>query len=160
MSTRIVVADYLNPTHAQHIVELMEVYALDPMGGGKPLAEKVKQSLVSEMAKRPFLFTLICYVDDNPAALVNCIEGFSTFAGKPLINIHDVVVNSEYRGEGLSQRMLEQVSMIAKDKGCCKITLEVLEGNHVAQQAYCKHGFAGYELDPKMGKAMFWQKAL
>jgi hypothetical protein len=30
----------------------------------------------------------------------------------------------------------------------------------VAQTAYKASGFAGYELDPKMGKAMFWQKKL
>ena len=40
------------------------------------------------------------------------------------------------------------------------MTLEVLEGNEIAQHAYRSFGFAGYELDPRMGKAMFWQKKL
>jgi hypothetical protein len=40
------------------------------------------------------------------------------------------------------------------------MTLEVLEGNRVAQAVYKSQGFAGFELDPKMGKAMFWQKLL
>ncbi|MDU0356030.1 GNAT family N-acetyltransferase [Paraglaciecola aquimarina] len=56
--------------------------------------------------------------------------------------------------------MLQKVEQIARQKDCCKITLEVLEGNEVAKNAYLKHGFAGYELDPEQGKAMFWQKVL
>ena len=77
-----------------------------------------------------------------------------------MINIHDLVVLSEYRGLGLSQKMLQYVENIAVENGCCKIILEMLEGNRVAKNAYLKFGFAGYELDPKMGKALFWEKAL
>jgi hypothetical protein len=56
--------------------------------------------------------------------------------------------------------MLQYVENIAVEKGCCKIILEMLEGNRVAKHAYLKFGFAGYELDPKMGKALFWEKTL
>ena len=56
--------------------------------------------------------------------------------------------------------MLDKVELIAKERACCKITLEVLEGNEPAKSAYIKFGFAGFELDPKMGKALFWQKDL
>jgi hypothetical protein len=38
--------------------------------------------------------------------------------------------------------------------------LEVLTGNRLAQSAYLKFGFGAYELDPEMGGAIFWQKAL
>jgi ribosomal protein S18 acetylase RimI-like enzyme len=58
----------------------------------------------------------------------------------------------------LSQLMLSKVEEIAKAKGCCKITLEVLEGNEIAKNAYRKFGFSSYELDPAMGRALFWQK--
>jgi len=56
--------------------------------------------------------------------------------------------------------LLAEAEQIAIGLGCCKLTLEVLEGNAVAQAAYKASGFAGYQLDPKMGKAMFWQKKL
>ncbi len=84
----------------------------------------------------------------------------STFKCKPLINIHDVVVLNEFRRLGISQRMLSKVEEIAKEKGCCKMTLEVLEGNKAAQNSYLKYGFEGYELDPAHGKALFWKKSL
>ncbi|MFT5635935.1 MAG: hypothetical protein ACI89T_001390 [Cognaticolwellia sp.] len=40
------------------------------------------------------------------------------------------------------------------------MTLEVLEGNKVAKNAYQKVGFGSYVLDPEMGQAVFWQKKL
>ncbi|MBL4623205.1 MAG: GNAT family N-acetyltransferase [Immundisolibacteraceae bacterium] len=112
------------------------------------------------MAKRPYAFTLIAYVDEVAAGLVNCFEQFSTFACKPLINIHDVVVLKQHRGRGISKRMLEQVEQIALEKDCCKLTLEVLTGNAVARSAYQGFGFSSYQLSPETGSAEFWQKLL
>jgi ribosomal protein S18 acetylase RimI-like enzyme len=76
------------------------------------------------------------------------------------LNIHDIFVLKKYRGIGLSQILLKKVEEIAINKGCCKLTLEVLSENIVAQSSYKKFGFAGYELDPEVGKALFWQKPL
>jgi len=159
MKVNVLVADYLNSQHAQDIGYLLNCYAEDPMGGGEPLSENVKTNLANELSKLPHAFSVICYVDDKPAGLINCFEAFSTFKCKPLINIHDIVVVGEFRGVGICQKMLASVEKVAKEKGCCKITLEVLEGNEVARNSYLKFGFDGYELDPEMGKAMFWQKA-
>lgn len=160
MNIDIKIADYLNKNHANDIGWLMNIYAEDPMGGNNPLSDDVKQNLAKELSKLPHAFTVISYVDGKPAGLINCFEAFSTFKCKPLINIHDIIVIKEFRSLGICQKMLDKVEQQAKDKGCCKITLEVLEGNEVAQKAYLKFGFDGYELDPKMGKALFWQKLI
>ena len=160
MSIEVVVADYANARHGRDITELLDSYASDPMGGGEPLPAYVREHLVSELSKLPNAFSLICYVDGSPAGLANCFEGFSTFRCKPLINIHDVVVKTAFRGRGISQHLLAEVERLARQKGCCKITLEVLEGNVTAQQAYKKYGFEAYQLDAAMGQALFWQKSL
>jgi GNAT superfamily N-acetyltransferase len=156
----IVRVDYGNPQHGSDLVLLLDSYARDPMGGGEPLSQFVKDNLVAELSKRDFGLSLIVYVDNQPAGLLNAFEGFSTFACKPLFNVHDIIVLEKFRGLQLSQLLLQELEDIALNKGCCKITLEVLEGNNIAQRAYQKSGFAGYELDPQMGKAMFWQKKL
>jgi ribosomal protein S18 acetylase RimI-like enzyme len=160
MKIEVLRADCLDARHAADLVYLLNCYAQDFMGGGTPLSAETQQNLASELARLPHAFSLLCYVDDVPAGLVNCFESFSTFKCKPLINIHDIAVVSEFRGLGISQRMLDEVEKIAKEKGCCKITLEVLEGNEPARAAYLKYGFDGYELDPVLGKAMFWQKMI
>ena len=153
-------ADYTLPQHQTDIVFLLNSYALDQMGGGEPLSPFVQKNLVAELAARPYAFSILCYVDGKPAGIANCLEGFSSFACKPLINIHDLAVLNEYRSMGLSQRILKEIESIDVSKGCCKITLEVLEGNTTAKGAYRKFGFSGYQLDPKMGDAVFWTKGL
>ena len=160
MKLEIMLADYSNEQHSNDIVFLLNEYALDPMGGGEALSSYVKEKLVSELAKQQGAITVLAYIDDKPVGLINCFQGFSTFKCKPLLNIHDVVVLEQYRGQGVCQKMLNKIEELAKERGCCKLTLEILEGNDGAKNAYIKYGFKGYELDPAIGKALFWQKTL
>lgn len=153
-------ADLNLPAHAAAMVQLMDAYALDPMGGGKGLSDSVKANLPSELAKRKSAHVILALVEGEPAGLLIGLEGFSTFACQPLLNIHDVIVALPYRGRGLSKLLLQKAEAIALNLGCCKLTLEVLENNHVAQSAYRAFGFTGYELNPLMGKALFWEKKL
>ena len=156
----IIQADLTNPTHANALITLLNSYALDPMGGGEALSDFTKENLASEIQKRSDTTVILAFDEGNPAGLINCIEGFSTFACKPLINIHDVYVSADSRGKGVATKLLQAAEDLAIEKNCCKVTLEILEGNEPAKRAYLKFGFAGYELDPEMGKAMFWQKKL
>jgi GNAT superfamily N-acetyltransferase len=159
-SIAIVEADLAVAAHAHAVIALMDEYARDPMGGGGQLSNYAKNNLISELAKRKTARVILAFVEDIPAGLVICLEGFSTFACQPLLNIHDAIVSLPYRGQGLSKLMLQAVEKIALDLGCCKLTLEVLEHNHIAQTAYRSFGFDGYELNPEMGKALFWEKKL
>ncbi|AZP72302.1 GNAT family N-acetyltransferase [Pseudomonas poae] len=153
-------ASYTNPVHAQAIGRVLNHYAEDPMGGGHSLPLDLLQQLPAELAKRPHAFSVLAFVNGEPAGLVNCFEGFSTFACRPLVNVHDVSVMSQFRGLGLSHRMLQKVEEIARQRGCCKITLEVLEGNEVAQSSYRKFGFDDAKFDPAYGNMLFWSKPL
>ncbi len=142
------------------LLQLLNSYACDPMGGGTPLPEVVKQNLIPKLQQRNDYLGVLALVDEQPAGLINAFEGFSTFAAKPLVNIHDVIVTSDYRGNGLAQRMMSELEYLARQRGCCKLTLEVLSNNTVAQSVYRKFGFGAYELDPEAGQALFWQKPI
>jgi ribosomal protein S18 acetylase RimI-like enzyme len=97
---------------------------------------------------------------DLAVGLINCIEGFSTFACKPLVNVHDVAVLPAYRGQRVAEKMLELVVQIARERGACKLTLEVLQGNAGALKLYQRAGFSNYQLDPAAGHAQFLQKLI
>ncbi|MEE9357642.1 MAG: hypothetical protein V3U62_04900 [Sedimenticolaceae bacterium] len=45
-------ADLLQPLHAEALVYLLNLYALDPMGGGKALSGCVKENLASALNNR------------------------------------------------------------------------------------------------------------
>lgn len=158
IETRLAVYDH--PADAAAITQLLDCYARDPMGGGQGLSEEARVALVPALAQFPQAFSILCFVDGNPVGLTNCFASFSTFTCKPIVNIHDIALLPEARGLGLCQRMLALVEEVARERGCCKITLEVLEGNIPAQKAYRKCGFDGYELDPTLGRALFWEKSL
>jgi len=160
MDIELVQVHYTDDKHSNEIALLLNAYASDPMGGGNPLEKHVLKNISKELSKIPHALSIICYVNNMPAGLLNCFETFSTFSCAPLINIHDLIVLKEFRGLGLSQKLLEKVEEIALSKGCCKLTLEVLSGNEIAKSSYKKFGFNGYELDPKSGSALFWQKSI
>ena len=153
-------ADYHNPVHAAALVQLLDAYAQDPAGGGEALSDFAKANLAKALAARPQAFSVLAFAGDEAVGLVNCIEGFSTFACRPLVNVHDVAVLAGFRGQRVGEQMLALVEQIAQERGACKLTLEVLAGNASAIRLYERVGFAGYQLDPAMGQAQFFHKWL
>lgn len=152
--------NYADAQHAQALVQLLDAYAQDAAGGGTPLSDFVKTHLVQALADRPQAFSVLAFADGQPVGLVNCFEGFSTFACKPLVNIHDVVVLASHRGRRVGEQMLALVGQLAMARGACKLTLEVLQGNYSARRLYERVGFTAYQLNPALGQAQFLQKLL
>ncbi|MCP9796639.1 GNAT family N-acetyltransferase [Cyanobium sp. Lug-B] len=153
-------ADLSDPVDSAALLALMEVYARDPMGGGQGLSDFTRANLVDALARRPSAHGILAFAGEKPAGLAICLEGFSTFACRPLLNIHDLVVAEAFRRQGVARRLLQRAEVIARRLGCCKLTLEVLEGNRAAQAVYGRAGFQPYQLDPSMGRAQFWEKRL
>ena len=162
----VVQADYANAIHADALVRMLDAYAQDPMGGGEALTDFARSHVVASLAALPFAFSVLAFAgeqDDDASkavGLVNCFAGFSTFACRPLVNVHDLAVLPGYRGQRIGERMLECVEAIARQRGACKLTLEVLQGNQRANWLYQRVGFSNYQLDPSMGQAQFLQKWL
>ncbi|MEO6856060.1 MAG: GNAT family N-acetyltransferase [Rhodoferax sp.] len=152
--------DYRDPMEAASLLQLLDIYAQDPMGGGAPLAEAVKVRLCADLAQRPHAASFIAWLGDEPIGLANCFEAYSTFKAQPLLNIHDLAVHPAHRGRGVGQALLAAVAQHAQARGCCKLTLEVLTGNAAAIASYTRFGFAGYQLDPAAGHAVLLQKWL
>lgn len=157
---RVCRVNYADKAHAKALTSMLDMYARDPMGGGQALSQFAIENVAAELGKRPQAFSVLAFVGDQPAGLVNCIEGFSTFACRPLVNVHDVAVLSSHRGQRVATQMLALVEAIARQRGACKLTLEVLSGNGSAIASYQRFGFAPYQLDPAMGDATFFQKWL
>lgn len=162
---RIIKANLIDPDQAAALLRLMDEYASGEAGGGQPLKAYTRAHLAATLRTRPGAHTLLALKRDENGeesyvGLLNAFEGFSTFACQPLLNIHDVVVTAAERGRGIGKQLMQAAEALARELGCCKLTLEVLEGNAKARTAYESLGYTGYELDPAMGKALFWQKKL
>jgi len=156
----ILITDLSSPEHAEALLYLLDSYARDIMGGGNELPEYTQTHLVECLKQHPGTHVVLAFVEGQPAGLAICFEGFSTFASRKVLNIHDFTVAPEYRGRGLAKELLKKIEELALQCDCCKLTLEVLEGNKIAQHVYRAFGFEGYELDPEMGRALFFEKKL
>lgn len=154
------VADYGNKGDAADLLRLLDAYAADPMGGGVPLPDEVRQRVVCGLAATPSAFSMIARIDGVAVGLANCFVTYSTFAAAPLVNVHDFVVASGHRGQGIGKALLGAIDVEACKRGACKVTLEVLSGNSPAKALYSGCGFDDYQLDPAAGHALFWQKKL
>jgi len=152
--------DYLNAHDAEALVFLLDAYAQDPMGGGEALKPDNAARLCKDLSSIAGAASFIAWLDDQPIGLINCFEGYSTFKAKPLLNVHDIAVLHTHRGQGIGQALLKAAEDHARQRGCCKLTLEVLSGNVPAMASYKRFGFAQYELDPAAGQAQFMQKWL
>jgi ribosomal protein S18 acetylase RimI-like enzyme len=149
----------LTSTDGATVVDLLNAYAMDPLGGGEPLPEHSQQNLIKEMLKRPEMcMSFIAYVDGEPAGLANCIVGFSTFACSSLLNIHDFTTVGKFRRQGVAKALLAYVANYAKENDMCKVTLECLDNNLPAKNAYEQAGFKPFELRPQDGVGIFYQK--
>ena len=151
---------FRNPHDGAALLQVLDAYARDPMGGGEPLPEEVRDALLPSLAGFPGAFAFLARVEGAPVGITICFMGFSTFAARPLVNIHDLAVLPAFRGRGIGRALLARVETEARMRGACKITLEVLSGNHSAKRLYESLGCSDYTLDPEAGNALFWQKRL
>lgn len=126
----IVQADLSLVSHQEATLELLNAYCMDAMGDGKPLSETARRDLIPGLRAHPTTVIFLGWRGGEPAGLAICFLGFSTFAARPLLNIHDYCVLPAYRGTGIGRRLLEAVENYARTVGCCRLTLEVQENNH------------------------------
>jgi GNAT superfamily N-acetyltransferase len=156
----IVEADLSRTEHQDALVAMLDAYMRDPMEGGVPPSAQVKRDLVPGLRAHPACHVFLAYSDGAPVGFSICFLGFSTFNARPLINIHDIFVDTSVRGTGIGAMLLERIEANARDLNCCRITLEVREDNRVARGLYRKVGFDQVVVGPARVKMEFWHKPL
>lgn len=144
-----------HPVHRRQVVELLDMYNRDAMGGGTGLEETVRSGLIEGLRRYPDALVLLAREQSQAIGLCIAFEGYSTFHARPLLNIHDIAVHPQYRNRGVGRALLAEVERDARRRGCCRITLEVRADNAGAQHLYRSAGFG--ESSPVMH---FWHKTL
>jgi ribosomal protein S18 acetylase RimI-like enzyme len=146
MELEICEADFSDPSHCAGIVEVLDSYASDPVGGGKPLSPEVRARLAPALRDHPSALVLLAFSDRRPVGIAVGFFGLSTFQARPLLNIHDLAVVPECRGRGVGRALLEAAEARALGRACCKLTLEVQDDNRRARALYESFGFADFAI--------------
>jgi len=152
--------DFEKPVESHAVVELLDMYAREELHGAKGLEAEVKARLPEALAAEPGTIAFLAWQDERPVGVALCFRRYSTFAGAPLVNIHDLAVRPELRGEGIGRKLLEAAEAHAKDTGCCRLTLEVLESNERARGLYRSFGFDDFPDGENGRRTFFLSKAL
>ncbi len=152
--TTISICDFNDHAQCAAVVELMNIYMADEMGGKlPPHTGEMAHRLIAGLKDLPTALVLLAEYDGQYVGLCNSFINFGTFACKPFINVHDIVVKKEYRGLGIGRKLLENVIDHARSLDSGKVTLEVRADNINAQGLYKSLGFD--ESNPVMH---FWSK--
>jgi len=156
----IVDADLSRAEHQHALVTMLDAFMRDPMAGGQPLSEQSRREVVPGLRAHPACYVLLAWRDGLPIGFSICFLGFSTFNARPLINIHDIFVDSAVRGMGIGRMLLERIEAKARELNCCRITLEVRQDNRVARGLYRKVGFDQAVDGTERIAVEFWHKTL
>ena len=156
----ILIADLDHVDHQSAILRLLNEYAQLPMIRGRPLSDEVLDSLIPKLQQHPHTTIFLAYHDTEAVGLAICFLGFSTFAAKPLLNIHDLAVTERCRGQGIGRTLLARAEEKARELGCCKLTLEVDGNNAKARRVYEAAGFRASQHVPENGPPLFLSKVL
>ncbi len=133
--------DFSNEEHCRAVIELMKHYMLDKMGDAEPHDSEGENKLIEGLRNHPAKLCLLAEQHGEFVGLTNCFIGFGTFAAKPFINVHDIVVLKSQRGKGIGRLLLSEVQKRAEEMDCGKVTLEVRSDNNNAQGLYKSLGF-------------------
>ena len=153
-------ADLDRPDHQAAVVAITAAYALDRMANGAPLPPDVLERLIPGLQAHPTTLVFLAAVGGQFVGLATCFVGFSTFAARPVVNLHDLCVLDTHRGQGIGRTLLRAVEQAALERGCAKVTLEVLEHNRPARSLYESLGFTPAVYRPENGLALFYAKSL
>ncbi|MDR1257984.1 MAG: GNAT family N-acetyltransferase [Tannerellaceae bacterium] len=151
----ITACDYSDQSHRRAVVDLINVYINDGMGGGVPLTEAEQAGLIEGLSTRPSSIVLLAVAGGEYVGLLVAFENFSTFTARPMVNIHDVIVRPDYRGRGVGRMLLDGIIAEAASRRASRVTLEVRKDNRVAQSLYRSLGFEA--VSPDM---YYWRKYL
>lgn len=153
-------ADLSQPADQAATVHLLNAYAMDAFGDGRPLSESARRDVIPGLRAHPTTLVFLAHLGSEPVGLAICFRGFSTFAARPLVNISDYFVLPGHRGRGIGRRLLGAIEQRARELGCCRLTLEVQENNHHAKRVYAAAGFAQAVYVPEAGGSLYLSKPL
>ena len=141
MDLRIREADLADAADADAVVDLIDGYARGPGGQNAPLSDDARERLVPGLRDHPVALVLLALRGAERVGVAVCVWGFSTFSGRPSLNVHDLAVHPAARGRGIGGRLLAEVERRARERGASKLTLEVHDANAGAKRLYERFGF-------------------
>ncbi|MDP2885893.1 MAG: GNAT family N-acetyltransferase [Ignavibacteria bacterium] len=91
--------------------------------------EVLSETLFGE---RPYAEVVLAYYDDEPVGYALYFHSFSTFLGRPGLDLEDLFVRPAARGKGIGKALLAFVANVASERTCGRLEWSVLNWNEPA----------------------------
>ncbi|MEE9281273.1 MAG: GNAT family N-acetyltransferase [Myxococcota bacterium] len=119
------------------LVRALAVYEKEPVENVKLREDEVVRD---GFGATPRFEVLIAELDQEPVGFALFFPNYSTWEGSPGLYVEDVFVEERARGLGLGRRLMAEIAGIARQRGCPRVELSVLDWNP-AREFYQRIGF-------------------
>jgi len=151
-------ADLENASVRQDLIRLVEAFAVVSR---VTLRSGHAEALDHLLQTHPTVFLILARdAEERAVGYALCQKTISSFEGAPSVNLHDIYLDAELRGQGVGRRMISRLEDKARSMGCRKLTLEVDRENTGAQRLYKALGFDDGSSDRDGDGCWFWRKML
>ena len=144
-NTEIREANLSDAVQVEALVQILDSYAGGPGGRNEALSEEEKAAIGPGLRAHPTSLVLLAWQDERAVGVAVCVWGFSTFAAKPSLNVHDLAVLPDFQGQGIGWSLLEEAERRLRQRDGCKLTLEVHDTNTGAKRLYERFGFGPWD---------------
>ena len=79
--------------------------------------------------------------DGRPVAVMSISVLQSLYDHCPYVVVDELVVDAGHRGGGTGKRLLDQAFKLARERGCCEVSLDTTADNENAIRFYRAYGF-------------------
>lgn len=108
---------------------------------GRPYDVEASAAFLTARLERGEAIVLLARDGDRAVGFVQVYPAFSSTALAPIWILNDLYVDTEARGGGVVDRLLETTAELAGEAGCVAIELATQHTNHRAQAVYDRHGY-------------------
>jgi len=116
------------PDDAGAVFALLRALA-EAVGEAEAFTASVEDVRRDGFGPAPLYETLIAELDGAPMGLLTLFPTYSTYKGRPCLHVNDLYVAPDARQRGVARQLIARVCRLARDRGCCRIELKVLENN-------------------------------
>jgi GNAT superfamily N-acetyltransferase len=132
------------PDDAPHILKIIrQLAAFEGAPDGVRLTEEVFRADGFGPDRR--FEVLLAEMDQRPCGAATLYQAYSSWQGAPTLVVHDLFVEEPMRGAGVGRALLKEAARLARQRGCCRMDVNVLARNRAARRFYAELGFAHLE---------------
>jgi ribosomal protein S18 acetylase RimI-like enzyme len=124
--------------HVERLLSLsMTLEGLMPLSG--PDFERTWRT--ANQPGAAFRFFIADLAGTGVVGMMSLHTHFSTYAGRPILRLEDVIVATEHRGHGIGRALVQFANDFAAQIGAARVELVVGKSNRAARRLYETSGF-------------------